>query len=107
MPRIFDAVYGYIELNSLEFRLVTSPIFQRLQWIKQLGPLNTIFPSAQHSRFSHSIGVYHVVKKMINCLGNRGGKYEYKFNYKEIRSKIEEIIKSFGYRFEYQILPVK
>lgn len=36
-----------------------------------------------------------------------GKKFEYKFNYKEIRSKIEEAAKSAGYKFEYQILPVK
>jgi len=65
MPRIYDAVYGYIELDEVEFALVNSPIFQRLHWIKQLGPLNIIFPSAQHSRFSHSIGVFHIMKKMM------------------------------------------
>jgi hypothetical protein len=36
-----------------------------------------------------------------------GIKYEYKFNYKEIRSKAEVSVKSAGYRFEYQILPIK
>ena len=36
-----------------------------------------------------------------------GKKYEYKFNYKEIRSKIEEAADSAGYKLEYQILPVK
>ena len=32
--------------------------------------------------------------------------FEYKFDYKEVRSKIEEIAKSAGFKFEYQILPV-
>ncbi len=36
-----------------------------------------------------------------------GKKYEYKFNYGEIRSKTEESAKSSGYIFEYQILPIK
>lgn len=36
-----------------------------------------------------------------------GKKYEYKFDYKEIRSKIEEIAKRVGFKFEYRILPVK
>jgi len=36
-----------------------------------------------------------------------GKKFEYKFDYKEIRSKIEAATKSAGYSFEYQILPVK
>jgi len=36
-----------------------------------------------------------------------GKKYEYTFDYKDIRSKVEEVVKSGGYTFEYQILPVK
>jgi len=36
-----------------------------------------------------------------------GKKFDYKFDYKEIRAKIEEIAKAGGYIFEYQILPVK
>ncbi len=68
MNRIYDAVYGYVELTDVEFELVKSPIFQRLHWIKQLGPLHTVFPSAQHSRFSHSIGVFHIMLKMIKHL---------------------------------------
>jgi len=36
-----------------------------------------------------------------------GKKFEYKFDYKEIRSKAEDIAKSADYRFDYQILPVK
>ncbi len=67
-PRIYDAVYGYIELDECEFKLVNTAIFQRLHWIKQLGPLHTVFPSAQHSRFSHTIGVFYIAKKMIEHL---------------------------------------
>jgi hypothetical protein len=36
-----------------------------------------------------------------------GKKFEYKFDYKEIRSKVEEVVRSADYKFEYQILPVK
>jgi len=36
-----------------------------------------------------------------------GKKYEYTFDYKDIRSKVEEVAKGEGYTFEYQILPVK
>ena len=36
-----------------------------------------------------------------------GKKFEYKFDYKEVRSKIEETAKRAGFEFEYQILPVK
>ncbi len=88
--RIYDAVYGYIELNDIEFELVTLPIFQRLHWIKQLGPLHTVFPSAQHSRFSHTIGVFHIVKKLIEHLENRTDNYYYKFDKEE---KQKELLK--------------
>jgi len=87
-PRIYDAVYGYVELDDAEFRLVNTAIFQRLHWIKQLGPLHIVFPSAQHSRFSHSIGVFYIAKKMIEHLqrldqGN--SKYGYTFDENEDR----------------------
>ncbi|MFZ2125307.1 MAG: hypothetical protein WA087_00900 [Candidatus Saccharimonadales bacterium] len=36
-----------------------------------------------------------------------GKKFEYKFNYHEIRSKTEQTAKDDGYTFEYKILPVK
>ena len=75
MHRIYDAVYGYIELEDVEFNLVNSPLFQRLHWIKQLGPLSIVFPSASHSRFSHSIGVFHIVKKMIEQLKKSNDKF--------------------------------
>jgi HD superfamily phosphohydrolase len=86
--RIYDAVYGYIELEDVEFELVTLPIFQRLHWIKQLGPLHTVFPSAQHSRFSHSIGVFHIVNKMIEHLKNRPDIHNYKFDEQEKQEKL-------------------
>jgi len=73
MRRIFDPVYGYIELEEDEFDLITSPIFQRLQRIMQTGPLHLVFPGAVHTRYSHSIGVFHIVKKMILHLKKRMG----------------------------------
>lgn len=90
--RIYDAVYGYIEFDDLEFELVTSPIFQRLHGIKQLGPLHTVFPSAQHSRFSHSIGVFHIVKKMIEHLKCEPGEPKSEHKY-EFRGKEKEFLK--------------
>jgi len=36
-----------------------------------------------------------------------GKKFAYKFDYKEVRSKIEETAKGAGFKFEHQILPVK
>jgi hypothetical protein len=36
-----------------------------------------------------------------------GKEYSYQFDYKEVRVKVNEVVERFGYKFEYQILPVK
>lgn len=98
MNRIFDAVYGYIELEKHEFDLVNTPIFQRLHWIKQLGPLYTIFPSAQHSRYSHSVGVFHIVKKMMKQLGERKDSYGHAFSPDDLKIvKIAALLHDIGH----------
>ena len=74
MKRVYDPIYRYIEFEEDEFDLITSPIFQRLQGIKQTGPLHLVFPGAVHTRYSHSLGVFHIVKKMILHLKSRMGK---------------------------------
>ena len=69
--KVYDNLYGYIELSKEEYKLIQLPIFQRLQWIKQLGSTNTIFPSALHTRYLHSLGVFHIMKKMIKHLNKQ------------------------------------
>lgn len=41
---------------------------QRLRGVKQLGPGNYIFPGANHTRFEHCLGVYHLAGRMANAL---------------------------------------
>lgn len=53
----FDSIWGTIELNEGEILLIDSPIIQRLRKIKQLGLVDLLFSSANHSRFSHMLGV--------------------------------------------------
>lgn len=36
-----------------------------------------------------------------------GKKYQYKFDYQDIRLKVENLVTTAGYKFEYQIFPVK
>ena len=53
---ITDPLYGNIKLTRLESELVSTPAFQRLHNVKQLGLGHLVFPSAGYSRFAHSIG---------------------------------------------------
>lgn len=63
MKRIKDPVHGYIELDSyLAENIIDSPCFQRLRDIRQLDTTRMVYPSATHSRFEHTLGVYHLGK---------------------------------------------
>ena len=53
---ITDPLYGNIQLTKLESAIVSTPAFQRLHNVKQLGLGHLVFPSAAYSRFSHSVG---------------------------------------------------
>ncbi len=66
---IFDVMYGFIPVTEWEEKIINSPFFQRLRWIKQLGFANYIFPGAEHNRFAHVIGVMHSMDQMVRSLG--------------------------------------
>lgn len=66
--RIADPVHGSIGLTKLECQILDSPSFQRLRRIKHLGLAFQVFPSADFSRFAHSIGVCHVVGRLLDAL---------------------------------------
>lgn len=66
--RIFDSVHGFIYLNAWEAQLVESLPFQRLHYIRQLGPAYLVYPGAVHSRFEHSLGVMEVATQIFDKL---------------------------------------
>jgi len=81
--RIRDPVHGLIvfdlhnEVDSLAWRLIETPEFQRLRRIRQLGVSDLVFPGATHSRFAHSIGVFHNARRLIKVIkGEEGDTYD-------------------------------
>src|SRR3954468_8801720 len=66
---IYDVLYGFIPITEWEEKIINSPFFQRLRWIKQLGFANYIFPGSEHNRFAHVIGVMHSMDQMLRGLG--------------------------------------
>jgi hypothetical protein len=66
---IYDEVYGYIDTTELELQIIDTPLFQRLNHLKQLGMTYRVFPGAHHTRFSHSLGVMYIIDKMSQNLG--------------------------------------
>jgi len=69
---VYDIIHGYINIDPLAKRIIETEEFQRLREIKQLGCCNQVFPSAIHTRFEHSLGVYHLAKKYIQILNKDG-----------------------------------
>lgn len=59
--RIKDPVHGYIELDQVLIdRIIDTRPFQRMRYIRQLSATHLVYPGANHSRFEHSLGVYHL-----------------------------------------------
>ena len=69
MTEIRDPVHGYVKLEGLALELADTPQMQRLRWIKQLGLASLVYPGANHTRFEHSLGAYHLADLLANHLG--------------------------------------
>jgi len=60
IAEIRDPVHGYIHITDVEKEIIDTPIFQRLRRIRQLAGANLTYPSAQHTRFEHSLGTMYL-----------------------------------------------
>ena len=62
-----DPVHRYIHVrDQVIWDVIGSKEFQRLRRIKQLGTTYLVFHGAEHSRFSHSLGVYEIVRRIVD-----------------------------------------
>ena len=60
-----DPVHGYIHVKyQVIWDCINAKEFQRLHRIHQLGGDFQIYHTAEHSRFSHSLGVYEITRRM-------------------------------------------
>ncbi|ASJ04675.1 HD domain-containing protein [Thermococcus barossii] len=64
MKLVHDPIHGHIELDDFAVRLVDTSEFQRLRRITQLGLAFLAYPSARHTRFEHSLGTFHLARKI-------------------------------------------
>src|SRR2546423_15221595 len=79
MPeRIYrDPVHNIIRLRTdtdegeLMMRLIDTPEFQRLRRIKQLGLGLYTYQGAEHSRFTHSLGAFHLMSRVLDRLSEK------------------------------------
>jgi uncharacterized protein len=77
--RIRDPVHGLIafdgndDFERLCWRLINCKEFQRLRRIKQLGFSELVYPGASHTRFAHSLGVFHTARTLVGVLRKKLG----------------------------------
>lgn len=70
-----DPVHNYIHVqDTIIWRLINTKEFQRLRRIRQLGTTYLTFHGAEHSRFSHSLGVYEITRRIISQFERSGYK---------------------------------
>lgn len=68
---IRDPVWKHIYVSRELLRIIELEPFQKLGRIKQLGPAYLVYPGATHTRLSHSLGVFHLARRMITSLVRR------------------------------------
>ena len=84
LRRMRDAVHNVIYfkknvLGCILWKIIQSPYFQRLRDIYQLGVSEVVYPGATHTRFQHSLGVYHNACMLLDILRElRGSKFNEK-----------------------------
>jgi HD superfamily phosphohydrolase len=72
-----DPVHNIIRLRTdtdegqLMMRLIDTPEFQRLRRIKQLGLGLYTYQGAEHSRFTHSLGAFHLMSRVLDRLSEK------------------------------------
>ncbi|KAK5936139.1 hypothetical protein CgunFtcFv8_027844, partial [Champsocephalus gunnari] len=68
-PKVFnDPIHGSMELHPLLVKIIDTPQFQRLRYLKQLGAGYFVYPGASHNRFEHSIGVGYLAGELVKAL---------------------------------------
>jgi len=69
---IIDPIHDFIRIYDHELAIIDNPIFQRLRRIRQLSGAHLTYPSAQHTRFEHSLGVLHIASQAGQALREKG-----------------------------------
>lgn len=91
MPKkIKDPIYGYIEIEDEYLHIIDSVYFQRLRHIIQTS-YTSIYPSALHNRFTHSLGVYWLGNIAFDALSRNSPEICSKIS----KAKLNEIKKTF------------
>jgi len=65
-----DPLWNTIRIDPVAVRIIDTPAFQRLRYIRQLGFAHLVYPGATHTRFDHALGVYHLARTALRLLAD-------------------------------------
>ena len=69
---IRDPLWDNIRLDSAAIGALDTPAMQRLRYVRQLGHAFLAYPGATHTRFEHALGAYHLTRRALAALAERG-----------------------------------
>ena len=69
---IRDPLWNNIRVDEHALKLIDTGVFQRLRYVRQLGLAYLVYPGATHTRFEHALGAYHLARRTLALLEERG-----------------------------------
>ena len=67
-----DPLWNNIGLDPEALGVLDSEPVQRLRYVRQLGHAFLVYPGATHTRFEHALGTYHLARRTLSLLRDRG-----------------------------------
>ena len=68
--RVWDSIFGYIELTTIEKKVLNTDPVQRLRRINPTPGSSYVYPELTGTRFSHSLGVMHLAGRIIQQINH-------------------------------------
>jgi uncharacterized protein len=69
---IRDPLWDNIRLDRPALLALDTPMVQRLRYVRQVGHAFLVYPGATHTRFEHALGAYHLTRRALAALEERG-----------------------------------
>jgi HD superfamily phosphohydrolase len=69
---IRDPLWDNIRLDGPALLALDTAVVQRLRYVRQVGHAFLVYPGATHTRFEHALGAYHLTRRALASLEERG-----------------------------------
>ena len=67
-----DPLWDNIRIDAAALDVLDTPAMQRLRYVRKLGHAFLVYPGATHTRFEHALGAYHLTRRALANLSERG-----------------------------------